>query len=216
MLKKTMQSGFLFVMPEAAGGNPRNWNAGECCSVANPKQDDVSFVKAIYDQLKLNYNVDINNVFAVGLSNGGFFVHMLACETSIFKAIVAVSGAMTIPSCNPSRLVSVLAFHGLVDEGVPFMGGYGSFPLPMYNYRPFKQTMDEWAVREGCDVHVTKKVFLKTSDTICSSYMKCKREVSTCISPLGDHAWPGGFSSTVTDLDAGDVIISFFRRASNH
>jgi len=66
-------------------------------------------VKKILEDIKNNFNVDENRIYATGMSNGARFSYRLACEMSdTFAAIAAVSGVKSTISCNPSRPIPIL------------------------------------------------------------------------------------------------------------
>ena len=85
--------------------------------------DDVSFVRAIVDDLERYMEVDRNAIFAAGMSGGGFMSYRLACEAAdLFAAIAPVAGVENLMNCEPSRPIGVLQFHGTEDQNAPYNG----------------------------------------------------------------------------------------------
>lgn len=85
--------------------------------------------------LKSEYGVDSNRIYATGLSNGGGFVGTLACDSEAggqFAAFAPVAGSFytdtneTSGDCNPARSpLPILEIHGGVDDTVFYSGGDG-------------------------------------------------------------------------------------------
>jgi polyhydroxybutyrate depolymerase len=73
------------------------------------------------------------SIYGVGHSNGAMMTSRLMCETDLFAAAVAVSGALEIQAttCPQARGKSVLAIRGAEDENVPRAGGRGKGPSAM-------------------------------------------------------------------------------------
>jgi polyhydroxybutyrate depolymerase len=201
---------FIAVHPEGTGTTP-SWNAGACCGdAAANATDDVGFVGKIIDELESKLCVDAHRVYATGMSNGGFLSHRLACELSTRIAAVApVAGLLAIPTCNPTRPMSVFQLHGTLDPLVPYDGNATmGFPSVL-------QTMSGWATRTGCSV--TPRETSKKGDVTCTTYDGCKggAEINLCTVVGGGHTWPGGvpvpsLGHTTTNIVATDAMWNFF------
>jgi len=212
MTDKADAASFIAVHPEGTGSTP-SWNAGACCGDAAANAvDDVGFVGKIIDELESKLCVDSHRIFATGMSNGGFLSHRLACELSTRIAAVApVAGLLAIPTCNPTRPMSVFQFHGTLDPLVPYDGS------PSMGFPSVLQTMSGWATRTGCSV--TPRETSKKGDVTCTTYDGCKggAEVSLCTVTGGGHTWPGGLpvpslGYTTTDIVATDAMWDFFMK----
>jgi len=212
MTDKADAATFIAVHPEGTGTSP-SWNAGACCGDAAANAvDDVGFVGKLIDELESKLCVDAHRIFATGMSNGGFLSHRLACELSTRIAAVApVAGLLAIPTCNPTRPMSVFQFHGTNDPLVPYDGS------PTMGFPSVLQTMSGWATRTGCTV--TPRETSKKGDVTCTTYDGCKggAEVSLCTVTGGGHTWPGGLpvpslGYTTTDIVATDAMWDFFMR----
>jgi polyhydroxybutyrate depolymerase len=203
---------FIAVHPEGTGSSP-SWNAGACCGDAAANAvDDVGFVGKLIDELESKLCVDAHRVFATGMSNGGFLSHRLACELSTRIAAVApVAGLLAIPTCNPTRPMSVFQFHGTLDPLVPYDGN------PSMGFPSVLQTMSGWATRTGCSA--TPRETSKKGDVTCTTYDGCKggAEVSLCTVTGGGHTWPGGLpvpslGYTTSNISATDAMWDFFTK----
>jgi polyhydroxybutyrate depolymerase len=204
--------GFIAVHPQGTGSTP-SWNAGACCGeAAMNNTDDVGFVGAILDKLEADLCVDTHQVFATGMSNGGFLSHRLGCELADRIAAVApVAGVLGIPTCTPSRPMPVMHFHGTADMLVPYDGnaqmGFASVP----------DTWHGWGTRNKCTD--MPSVTFMMADSTCQTYKQCDGgvEVTLCTVQNGGHTWPGGFpvpslGYTTTNLNATDAMWEFFQK----
>jgi polyhydroxybutyrate depolymerase len=143
--------GFLLATPDGlldTLGN-RFWNATDaCCGTTNMKPDDVGYLTAIMDQVRLKYRVDPQRVYFVGHSNGGFMSHRMACERADrIAGIVSLAGAQweDVSNCRPDDKVSVLQVHGTLDAVIPYDGGTAYAPFP-----GAWTTVGDWATLNGC------------------------------------------------------------------
>ena len=108
--EKSDQAGFIVVYPYGSGRDPDRsltFNGGGCCGFAQRKEvDDISFVKAILDDLQRAANVDTQRIFATGMSNGAIMAYYVASELADrIAAIAPVGGPMMTETCNPTRPV---------------------------------------------------------------------------------------------------------------
>ena len=209
MNPKADTAGFIAVYPE---GEQSSWNAGACCGYATQSSvDDVGFVNALIDKLEAQLCVDGTRVYATGMSNGGFFSHRLGCElSSRIAAIAPVAGVLGITTCNPSRPVPIIEFHGTADPLVPYNGdallGFPSVP----------DTFAGWATRDGCTGQPA--VTYDNVDSQCQTYASCNGgvEVTLCTVQGGGHTWPGGTpiptGYTTPYLSATDAMWDFFQK----
>jgi polyhydroxybutyrate depolymerase len=111
-LNETAQRyGFVLAYPDAAGGVWGLW----------PRKivDDVAFFDALLARLSADYRIDPERVYVLGMSNGGYFAHLLARERSTTIAAAASHsgplGLETLFGVNAERKFPVLIVHGTED-----------------------------------------------------------------------------------------------------
>jgi len=114
----------LVAYPDAAVGN---WAEGCACSRADLEGiNDTGFVRALVDDVARRYPVDRSRVYALGFSQGGLFVHRLACEMAdVVVAVASVAAPMSsrlAETCAPSAPVGVLVLQGTLDDAYPYEG----------------------------------------------------------------------------------------------
>lgn len=134
---------------------------GESWAGANYSQvsvaEDLQFVSDLLDEIRNDYCVDDSRIYATGMSNGGGFVDIIACDSTVgaqFAAFAPASGAyymdndVTHVDCKPARSpLPIIEFHGGADPSVNYTGGTGEGGV-----EPAIPTwLGWWAQRNGCD-----------------------------------------------------------------
>ncbi len=198
--------GFVVAQP-AARGDIAAWNGqpDEPGSAA-----DVAFIRALVADVDSRIGVDSSAVFASGFSNGGGMAHRLACDASdLFAAIGTVAGQYPLTeSCEPSRPVSIISFHGTSDVVVPMTGVRRLFP-------DVTAWIERWGARNGCaPVPVRER---RADDVLVDRWTSCDGDVEVVFYTIeeGPHAWPGSrgnvvFSATES-IHASQEMWVFFR-----
>tara|TARA_X000001036_G_scaffold437415_1_gene482694 strand:- start:265 stop:1227 length:963 start_codon:yes stop_codon:yes gene_type:complete len=212
------QHGFMVCYPQGTSNKytgQTHWNANlkEMSSV-----DDAGFLTALSKKIQAEYDLSEKNVFASGMSNGGFMSYTLACEkSSTFKAIASVTGTMSghdWKNCSPNK-VPVLQISGTQDQVVPMdgsissRGGWGGAPA-------IKTVMNYWSEINECNE--TQSIDLPNTVTWDNSHVSLQKktdchdnnEVWFYTIHGGGHIWPGAWGNM--DINASREIWSFFSR----
>lgn len=106
---------FLLVYPQATD---RKWGLAP-----EKVKADVAFFDALLDHLKKRFKVDANRVYVLGMSNGGYFAHVVGKERS--KEVAAVMshsgpyGLQAVTGIGAERKYPVLIVHGDKDRLLP-------------------------------------------------------------------------------------------------
>ena len=86
--------------------------------------DGAGFTEALIDELANLYTINLDRVYAIGMSNGGFMSFLLACQLSEkIAAVASVTGSMTQDTynvCNSQQPTPILQIHGTSDNNVPY------------------------------------------------------------------------------------------------
>ncbi len=228
---KSDEAGFLVVYPAGTGRFPNRlltFNGGNCCGYAmNNDVDEVAFVRVLLDDLSTVAHVDADRVYATGFSNGAVVTYYLASKLSDrIAAIAPIGGLMGTETCEPTRPVPVIHFHGTDDEFAPFEGGrgrtLGGRPRPTVLYS-VDHSIRNWVAANGCDeqpqvtgipdqagdgTRIVRKTYGGGRDGA---------EVVLVIIEGGGHTWPGQqpfqFLGTSTqNISANDMMWEFFQK----
>lgn len=103
---------FILAYPEALG---RSWGLAP-----DKIKNDLAFFDALVAKLTAAYKVDADRIYVVGMSNGGYFAHLVGKERS--KTVAAVAshsgplGLQTLLGVNAERKFPVLIVHGDQDR----------------------------------------------------------------------------------------------------
>ena len=211
--------GFLLVHPEGTLSNGNQfWNVG-FPGTTSSTIDDVGFTEALIDELANSYAIDLDRVYATGMSNGGFMSFLLACQLSEkIAAVASVTGSMTpgtFNDCNAQHPTPVLQIHGTNDSVVPYDGN-SIWTLPIVD------VVSYWVNYNNCDTTPTTTTFpdldLSDGSTVEHSVYEDGDLGSTTEHMKvigGGHTWPGSIINTPgtnQDIDASMEIWSFFSR----
>jgi polyhydroxybutyrate depolymerase len=244
--------GFIVVYPNARDGRwtvpqnenvrplggigPRSRGTGFPSDPENPRGmkvggapvHDMYFFNELLDQLESNYSVDSSQIYATGLSDGGFMGFRLACEMAGRIAAIATVAATMPQSMSEGcsdwsfRPVPVLMINGTSDPIVSYNGrlGFGTG----YFLFSAKETLKTWARINECQGKPSRTTLPATSpgglETHVDSYGECKENSEAILYSVekGGHAWPGGeqympatiIGKTSVDLNANEIIWKFF------
>lgn len=209
------QNGFMVCYPQGSRleTGQSHWNANLDMSSVN----DIGFLSSLAKLIQKNYDVNPENTFVSGMSNGGFMSYTLACEKpDVFRAIASITGTMSgrdWKNCKPSFNIPIMQISGTEDKTVPWDGtmstayGWGGAPHIV-------KVVDFWAEKNGCNVD-EKINFpdLDRSDKSTVSLVKKKgspknNQVWFYTVNGGGHDWPGSWGNR--DVSATKEIWKFF------
>ncbi len=153
--------------------------------------DDVGFTRAIIADLQTIAAVDMQRIYATGMSNGGIMAYRLACEASdLIAAIGPVAGTQNFAPCAPQLPVSVIQFYGADDTHLPYEGGYGPDSLVDVDFSSVADSIDFRVNFNGCDPAPQTDSF---ADARHESYGGCEGGTAVDLYTIigGKYAWPG-------------------------
>ena len=226
------REGFVALYPNGVGimGYLQHWNAGHCCGkAAKDNWDDVGFLaKAIADACA-RLNIDRSRIYMVGFSNGGMLAYRFAAEKGHLLAAAAPMAASIggkpsegepewrIP--EPGRPLSLIIFHGLADDDIPFEGGASQHRKSSRTYWPVSRSVDFWRQQNKCRSQLPDR-HLNAGSVRVASWADCsdETEVKLVLIKNWGHVWPGKFFTAklaqgdpLKDFDAAEMIWNFFK-----
>jgi polyhydroxybutyrate depolymerase len=191
--------------PECGEPQPCNW--ATC-------RDDLGFVERLLDRLEASLCIDLDRIYATGMSNGGMFVHRLGCHMpNRLAAIAPVGGTLARGfNCAPegSMPLSLMNIYGQRDRYVSQAGDMSS---DGYYYTSSAAVMNKWAGpgSQGCAAASTPYDMSMSGmlGLVCTQHQDCSTgaEVVNCTWD-GGHVWP---KSASHDL-ANEIIWEFFSK----
>ena len=223
--QKSDEAGFIVVYPSGTGVGPfLKWNArGLKGDTAEGQVDDVEFIDKLLDELAGLVNVDQQRVYAAGISNGGMMCYLLAAELSDrIAAIAPVAGRIVSEDRNPKRPVSVIHFHGLQDDIVPFETPRDKTPS-VFKGKAVVESIQTWVKWNGCNEKPKTDTLSKAGDEMAVTRKafvggQNESEVVLIVIDEGGHTWPGqeppvGFiGKSAKNISANDLMWEFFQK----
>jgi polyhydroxybutyrate depolymerase len=196
---KSDSEGFIVAYPNGTG-DPRMWNAGNCCGDAmTDSVNDVGFISLLIDTLSVMYNIDSARIYAAGFSNGSILAYRLAAELSDkISGIACMSGQMMLDECNPVNPVSIIHFHALDDNSVPYEGGSASG----YEWPSVESVIDLWAELNECSN--TPDTIFDQAGVVGKRWPGPEANIIVYTFPKGGHAW------VESPISATDLLWEFF------
>lgn len=224
------REGFLVVYPD---GVEKSWNDGRANdrTASREKVDDVGFLGALADRLVREAGADPRRLYAVGISNGGFMSHALACrDAARWAAVAPVSASLNAEAdapCRPARPVPILMVNGTEDKLVPWDGREVRFFYKVLGAkRTVPETVAAWTGFDGCRGKPAEED-LPDADPgdgtrwRLSAWRDCKAGSEVLLYRVegGGHTWPRGgiylprvVGRTSRDVDFEALVWAFFKR----
>ena len=215
-----------------------NWNDGRVHTQPGIESyayiDDVKFILSILTELQEKHPINLQRVYATGVSNGAYLSHRLASEhAEIFAAIAPVIGSMAesvAQNFSPAEPVSVLMINGTDDPLVPYEGGMSKFGKTNLGIAlPVEKVVQMWVKHNGNapQPQINMLPDNKPDDgCILEQYSYSggpgSAEVVLLKAHGGGHTSPGDkqyapkklIGRTCYDIHASDYIVGFFAKHS--
>ena len=201
---------FIVVYPQGSSfwGYP-HWNVGGWTNSSSA--DDIGFTSLLIELISEQYNINQNRIYATGMSNGGFFSYLLACQLSEkFAAVASVTGSMTnetFNQCNPQKEIPILQIHGTLDPIVIYDGNssIGSIGI--------NQVLDYWKSNNECnDAIVVDTIDSDLNDNLSVTELLFDGGLNgSVVSHFkvsgGGHTW---FMNN--DINSSEIVWEFFSK----
>jgi polyhydroxybutyrate depolymerase len=202
------QRGYVVVTPDEVSASG---------SISDHTRDDPVLV-SLLDHVETQYCVDLDRVYAAGISLGAKSAVVTACAHPDRIAAVALVAYEAAPS---GCALPVVAFHGTADAVVPYGRGAGYDVLqPSMTVRvpPAQTSMRRWAEQSGCSLPATRRSI--GPDVRHWTYRGCRSGLGVEFYAIdqGGHTWPGSpvdvpYLGRVTrTISATDIALDWFDR----
>jgi polyhydroxybutyrate depolymerase len=196
--EKADTEGFIVVYPDGKNypvgdNNTQIWNAGNYSSEITGGTDDVGFISKTIDLIQKYYNINPNQVYVTGFSNGASMSYKLGIELSCkIAAIAPHSGFLTyMPSTLPGCKIPVLHVHGQEDGIVP------------YNSLVVEEVLCYWnnweECNQQCETTFENDAYLVKEWLNSDSFLY--------LSKTGRHDW---FTSENSGIEINNIMWDFF------
>ncbi|GAB4521472.1 MAG: hypothetical protein OHK0046_32890 [Anaerolineae bacterium] len=223
------EAGFAVVYPNSAR---LYWDDGRTAADIAPNQgavDDLGFLTALIDELTATSNIDPEQIYLVGMDNGGGLALRYACQNPERLAGVAGVGILmweyhfeACPAETTDHPLNVLLVNGANDTYYPINGRSVDGANGRIVISSVAQTVGYWAQRTGCDAEAVGTYRAREGETAAASYIvfeSCPEEVLVAgyvISGAG-HEWADAGIGALNSLrvDTTALILDFFTGEEN-
>jgi len=171
--------------------------------------DDVGFISIMIDSIAQNFNIDLNRVYACGMSNGGYMSYRLACDLSDkITAFGSVTGNFminsTINDCqDQNRDVPIIHLHGTSDAVVNY------YP-PSFDYAlTVGESIEFWSEHNSLTDEIVNSI--NSNVEIYTYYNESNLTKFVHYKVYGGgHEWFGSPWAINWGFNTSEVLVDFF------
>ena len=171
--------------------------------------DDVSFISAIIDDIAENFNINLNKVYACGMSNGGYMSYRLACDlSSRVAAFGSVTGNFMINTeendcLDQDREIPIIHFHGTEDAVVNY------FPPSFDQSLTVGESIDFWSEYNDLTIEAVESINANVEIYTYSNESSLTKFVHYKVYG-GNHEWFGSTWAVNWGFNTSEELINFF------
>ena len=171
--------------------------------------DDVGFISAIIDDIAENFNIDLNRVYACGMSNGGYMSYRLACDlSSKIAAFGSVTGNFMINTeendcLDQDREIPIIHFHGTADEVVNY------FPPSFDGSLTVGESIDFWSDYNNLTTESVESINTNVEIYTYSNESSTTKFVHYKVYG-GNHEWFGSTWAVNWGFNTSEELINYF------
>lgn len=199
---------FLVAYPQAVfrEKGARYWEPGD-----NGKKsiatNDVYFTKQLIADIKRTHNIELNQVYAVGYSNGGMMAYDLACSDPEFIAAIGIMSGVMLGNLdqNVKTRTPVIHFHGVQDEVLPYNGNQ--------NYTSVPELIERWRRHHQIPKSNRQQQSLNEGQVVSNAYLDPKGQTGVVLYTIkreykkpGGHVW---FSDEIEGTHPNQIMWDF-------
>ncbi len=187
-----------------------SWNVGTFWD-SNPF-DDIDFISSLIDTIATDYNIDLDRVYATGMSNGGYMAYELSCELSHkIAAFGSVTGNFMLNEnqiCNNQKETPIIHFHGTEDAVVDY------YPPSFDGSLTPMEAMEFWKDINKFDLTQVDTLSGNTNELSAHKYeyFRLGSHVKLVHYMIigGGHDWFGSPYVSPSVVNASEILVEFF------
>ena len=171
--------------------------------------DDVGFIDAVIDDIAENFNIDLNRIYACGMSNGGYMSYRLACDlSSKIAAFGSVTGNFMINTeendcLDQDREIPIIHFHGTADEVVNY------FPPSFDESLTVGESIDFWSDYNNLTTESVESINTDVEIYTYSNESSTTKFVHYKVYG-GNHEWFGSTWAVNWGFNTSEELINYF------
>ena len=198
---------FLIAYPQGVTrqkGSPE-WDPGDN-GTQSINDNDVYFTEQLISNISNEYNIDLSRVYATGYSNGGMMSYGLACtRTDLIAAAGIMSGIMLDDTCDENESTSIIHFHGIADDVLPYDGNQ--------EYQSISEVVNFWLDNNNIPSSNLVTTELNDGDVLKDEYTGGSENTSVVLYTInieyekdGGHVW---FSADIEGNSPNKILWDF-------
>ncbi|MFL2997230.1 MAG: dockerin type I domain-containing protein [Candidatus Neomarinimicrobiota bacterium] len=203
-----LPQGVAVVYPQGLGAS---WSVGTFWTSFN-YADDVDFISQMIDKIAQDYSIDLNRVYATGMSNGGYMAYELGCELSHkIAAFGSVTGNFMLnddQNCILEKEIPIMHIHGTSDLVVDY------YPPSFDQALTVSESMDYWnsinvldsleiISIDGSEGVLSAEKFTWFRNGTNTQFIHYKVED-------GGHQWFGSPYANASVVNSSELLVDFF------
>ena len=203
-----LPQGVAVVYPQGLGAS---WSVGTFWTSFN-YADDVDFISQMIDKIAQDYSIDLDRVYATGMSNGGYMTYELACELSYkIAAFGSVTGNFMLngdQNCILEKEIPIMHIHGTSDLVVDY------YPPSFDQALTVSESMDYWnsinvldsleiISIDGSEGVLSAEKFTWFRNGTNTQFIHYKVED-------GGHQWFGSPYANASVVNSSELLVDFF------
>lgn len=205
-------SNFLVAYPQAVMREKEGvyWHPGDDGS-EDINDNDAYFTEQLISDINEEFHVDLSRVYAIGYSNGGMMAYGLACSRGdLIAAAGIMSGIMLQGTCDEDEYTSIIHFHGIADDALPYEGNQ--------NFQPVSDVVDFWLNHNNIPTSSLVTTQLNGGDVVRDAYTGGNENTSVVLYTINrEHDKPGGhvwFSEDIGGTNPNQILWDFLSNYS--
>lgn len=198
---------FIVAYPQAVVGEKGDvyWDPGDN-GIQSIEENDVYFTEQLISKISNEYNVDSSRIYAIGFSNGGMMSYGLACSRgNLIAAVGIMCGIMLPESCDANEYTSVIHFHGIDDDILPYEGNQ--------YYQSVQDVVNYWLNHNGIPASSLLTTDMNGGDVVRKSYSGGNENTSVILYTIHElngkvvgHGW---FSGDIDGNSPNQILWDF-------
>ena len=172
--------------------------------------DDVEFISSMIDDISENFSIDLNKVYACGMSNGGYMSYRLACDLSDkITAFGSVTGNFMLQIIDPNdcldqdREIPIIHFHGTNDGVVNY------YPPSFDQSLTASESIDFWSDYNNLtlesleSINSNVEIYSYFNESLLTKFVHYKVYG-------GGHEWFGSTWAANWGFNTSEELVNFF------
>ena len=172
--------------------------------------DDVGFISIMIDDIVQNFDIDLNKVYACGMSNGGYMSYRLACDLSDkITAFGSVTGnfminAGSVNDCqDQNRDIPIIHLHGTSDAVVNYYPPSFDYALTVGESIEFWSEYNSLTDESVESINSNVEVYTYYNESNSTKFVHYKVYG-------GGHEWFGSPWAVNWGFNTSEVLVDFF------